>query len=356
MFYKPSFTIVMITFFLFFLQTRKSWGEFRIIDVLKEQKGMVVFLITVVLAACGTGKLDNIHEAFNMVYYTLPFFMLSYCSKIANIKKGILIGLMVVVVVGTAHISYDWLIKSINRPHGLLRHPNNWAFCIGMTMPLFIYYALKCRNMLLKICSIVMITLCVYSLFLVKSRGINIAIFACLTLLGGIYVYNKNKLLGSLLALIVPCLLYIYHNELLNFLHRGYDGERLLLYKASVRMWLDYPIFGTGFSDWRVLYNGPYYPDGAKEYLFHSHNTFLHVLSASGLVGLLGYLFFLCSFVSRSIKKINAGNYYALVGLGAFVVFILHSFVDSSFSIKYIQRFFWLMFFVYQYSEMEIIE
>ena len=111
MFYKPSFTVVMTIFVLFLLKTRKYWGNFSITDVLKEQKGMVVFLTTVVLAACGTGKLDNIHEALNMVYYTLPFFMLSYCSKIANIKKGILIGLMIVVVVGTTHISYDWLIK-----------------------------------------------------------------------------------------------------------------------------------------------------------------------------------------------------------------------------------------------------
>lgn len=352
MFYKPSFTVVMTIFVLFLLKTRKYWGNFSITDVLKEQKGMVVFLTTVVLAACGTGKLDNIHEALNMVYYTLPFFMLSYCSKIANIKKGILIGLMIVVVVGTAHISYDWLIKNVNRPYGLLRHPNNWAFCIGMIMPLFIYYALKCRNLLFKICSIAMIALCVLSLFLVKSRGANIAIFACLTLFSIIYLYNRNKLLGFLLAISVPCLIYLYQNELLYFLQRRYDGERLLLYKASIKMWLDYPIFGTGFSDWRSLYNGPYYPVGAKEYLIHSHNTYLHVLSASGIIGLLGYLFFLYSFIVKCIRNIQSNNYYALVGLSAFIIFILHSFVDSSFSVKYVQRFFWLMFFIYQYSEM----
>lgn len=343
----------MIAFIVFLLKTKKCWKSFSIIEVLKEQKGMVVFLASVFLAACGTGSINNVHEALNMVYYTLPFFMLSYVSKTANIKKGILIGLIIVIVAGTAHISFDWLIKNINRPYGLLRHPNNWAFCMGMIIPLFMYYAFKCKDQWVKTCSLLTVGLCIFSLFLVKSRGVNIAILTCATIVGIFFLYKKNRTLGLLLAVLIPCSVYLCHTELLSFLHRGYDGERLLLYKASVKMWLDYPIFGTGFADWRILYNGPYYPAGAKEYLFHSHNTFLHILSASGIVGLFGYLFFLCSFVSKCVRNIKAGRCYAWIGLSAFIVFILHSFVDSSFSIKYIQRFFWLMFFIYQYSEME---
>ena len=356
MFYKPAFTVTMILFCLFVLGTRTICGQFSIKKVLKEQKGMVVLFSAILLAACGTAHLDNVEVALNMIYYTLPFFMLTYASKVANIKKGILAGLVIVVVAGTVCVTYEWLIMNVNRPFGLLRHPNNCALCMAMIMPLFMYYAYKCKSSFLKLCNIAMIGLCFFSFFLVKSRGVNIAMVACITLLSTIYLYKKNRNVGIILALGVPCLLYIYNNELLAFLHRGYDGERLLLYRASIKMWLDYPIFGTGFADWRNLYNGPYYPVGAKEYLIHSHNTYLHMLSAAGVVGLLGYLYFLHSFVIKCISNIKDGYCYALVGLSAFIVFMLHSFVDSSFSIKYVQRFFWLMFFIYQYSEMKSVE
>lgn len=356
MFYKPSFTLAMILFVLLILKNRRLLLSFCFRDLLNEQKGMIIFLLTILLAACGTGHFDNVQDALNKVYYTFPFFMLAYASKIANIKKGILIGLVIVVVAGTISVSYEWLIKNVDRPLGLLRHPNTCALCMGMIMPIFIYYVIKCKNMFLKFCSAIIVGFCTFSLLLVKSRGVNIAILTCIALLIMLYLYKKSKVLSLAFGLALPCILYIYHNELLVFLHRGYDGERLLLYKTSIKMWLDYPVFGTGFADWSKLYNGSYYPVGAKEHLTHSHNTFLHVLSAAGIVGLSGYLFFLYSFALRCVNLLRRDHGYALVGLSALVIFILHSIVDSPFSVKYVQRFFWLMFFIYQYSEMERVD
>jgi O-antigen ligase len=85
--------------------------------------------------------------------------------------------------------------------------------------------------------------------------------------------------------------------------------ERFILWRNSIKMIRDHPVFGVGIENWRI-YNpmygisGTQYINSGMIYYEHPHNDYLLILTEQGPIGLIIYLsiFF---FVLSGIRKLN---------------------------------------------------
>lgn len=70
--------------------------------------------------------------------------------------------------------------------------------------------------------------------------------------------------------------------------HFGYNGERLLMWKAGWRMFREHPLTGVGLEDMHALYQRYKLPE-ATEAVGHLHNTYVQIAAGMGLMGLVAF-------------------------------------------------------------------
>lgn len=125
--------------------------------------------------------------------------------------------------------------------------------------------------------------------------------------------------------------------------------NRLSLWRAGIKIFLDHPVFGVGDIDlagYYKQYKEPYH----KEIQGHLHNNFFHVLATLGLFGLLAvlYLFYkiiLIDFKIYSQLKGNAfASSFALGTLAAFCGFIISGLTELNFWDHEIATLIWFTF------------
>lgn len=196
---------------------------------------------------------------------------------------------------------------------------------------------------------------------LYKSHRIQAFIILLTMLINGyvlIHTYSRGGLAGFIIGGVIVCMLYGILNRcnnifgkitiiigvlcisVLSYLAinpslwgRNYDNERLLIYKSSINMWYDHPVFGVGLEQWKYYYKEQYISPKAKEpNLSHPHNTFLYFLTGSGIIGALGYIIFTIFCIIYLIRNyLNNRNHMMYLAM-LWVTFgvIIQGFVDLS--------------------------
>lgn len=110
--------------------------------------------------------------------------------------------------------------------------------------------------------------------------------------------------------------------------------ERVLMYKTSIEMFKEKPLFGQGFSNFGSLYMyyqgkvkkaDPQYKDLGHNYTSHPHNELFLILSESGIAGIIGTLILLYGSIRLIMKygKERVGLYIALL-----MPFVVHMLVE----------------------------
>lgn len=194
-----------------------------------------------------------------------------------------------------------------------------------------------------------------------KSHRIQAFIILITILLNGyvlIHTYSRGGFAGFIIGGVIVCMLYGILNRwnntfgkitiiigalcisVLSYLainpslwERNYDNERLLIYKSSINMWYDHPVFGVGLEQWKYYYKEQYISPKAKEpNLSHPHNTFLYFLTGSGLIGALGYIIFNIFCIIYLIRNYlnNRNHIMYLAMLWVTLGIIIQGFVDLS--------------------------
>ena len=359
--YKPAYSVALISFALFVIADYFKHRCFYKIEITDIRKGIGLFLGSVLLASLGTLSVNNFLEGFDLVYKVLPCFMVTYLSKGYNIKKGVFLGLVFIIVTGIMMIFYEYFKvpaknRAYSRPGSFLGYTNNWSAFLSMVLPCFIYYSCKGKSNLISYLSRIMVVTCIVSLYFTKSRGGMLAESGAIVITSLYYLYLKRKqfaiCLTGLLALLGACSSkFIYSSVMLKERAHG-DSLRWFFYEKALQMWRDYPIFGTGFGDWRIIYSTTYAITQEQKRFFHCHNFYLQILSGGGIVVALGTLGFLYYYFREMFGNIKRGSVYSFAGLAFMLAFLLHGFVDAVFFIKYVQRVFWMLFFVYTYDVM----
>lgn len=136
---------------------------------------------------------------------------------------------------------------------------------------------------------------------------------------------------------------------------RGYDQERIYIWKAHFEIFKKKPILGVGYGETKKMLSDVYPQIGAPEttLVSHAHNQYLYFLAGTGVVGLFVYLGFLFGFLFLNLeilKRVSSRSIFhqglALGAMGAQVSFILGGLTECNFEhskVKYMMTVVWAL-------------
>lgn len=110
--------------------------------------------------------------------------------------------------------------------------------------------------------------------------------------------------------------------------------SRLALWGAASAMFMDHPVLGVGYGNYRALYND-YIPGMAPNQL-DAHNIYLQMLSEMGIIGFAAFCFLIFSLAAGAFELVRAADpLFRLIGIGmggALAATLVHGTVDYLFN------------------------
>lgn len=375
--WQKIFTII-INLYVFFLCSTKSnagysislgllvlclfiyYGKKKSLPVLGEKSFFIsygIFATGLLAAAFLLGDNRSIKGTEHFIEFTLPLWVL-YLSfqecqkKEASVQWGLLAAMLVLCIPAFRTIATTSANKRIQ---GDFAQPNNFAMILENSLPflgMLLYNQVNNKN-----------------LAGVKKYGLSL-LFGCAFLAGIIalgFTRSRGGIVGFLLgALIIGLAYWITRKEgmahrkkwlisiailsicsvstvllTLNYFHRRYDSERILLLRSSYAMWQDHKAYGVGFNNWPLQYKKHYKLKQAKEpNLPAAHNNIATFFSTTGLLGGLGYLIFTFGSLFWLLKKIKQqpDNMFLYAMLWLFIINSIHGMVDNTLLSKFPTR------------------
>jgi O-antigen ligase len=114
------------------------------------------------------------------------------------------------------------------------------------------------------------------------------------------------------------------------------SASRLALWGAAGAMFIQHPVLGVGYGNYRSLY-GDYIPGAAPDQL-DAHNLYLQFLSETGVIGFAIFLVVIILFARMAIKLARSPDPFdCLVGIGmggALTATLIHGMVDYLFNVS----------------------
>ncbi|MFW6129847.1 MAG: O-antigen ligase family protein [Atribacterota bacterium] len=294
-------------------------------------------------------------ELLKVISYALLFFVIINTIKSGkDIEKifyiiiitGFIISFFAIIQKYAGAQKIYWL-RSRTRGGGLFGpfvNRDHFAGYISMVIPLglsllFILGKTE-KKILLGFTIVIMIIALIYSV----SRG------GVLSFLGSMIFFSfllfkyrkkdKNKIyyLGAIILTAVIFLFWLKVAPEMDRLSKIAASERYTLdpripvWKDSLGMIKDYPVFGTGLGTYEYAFQR-YRTHDMDSYFRNAHNDYLQVLTGTGITGFLIILSFFIIYFKYILKTLNNvskyNNFYLCIGgLSSVASILLHSFVD----------------------------
>jgi len=123
--------------------------------------------------------------------------------------------------------------------------------------------------------------------------------------------------ISAVIALIVLSAFWTDITRSLNFFFSqgGNDSERFVRWEYGIGHFIDWPVFGVGFS---YLTNVLGQQDGRLRFALY-HNYIVQLIASMGMIGLLAYLFHRYQTIKILIKKFDRVNVFIFISIGMFV-------------------------------------
>lgn len=114
------------------------------------------------------------------------------------------------------------------------------------------------------------------------------------------------------------------------------SASRLALWGAAGAMFVQHPVLGVGYGNYRSLY-GDYIPGAAPDQL-DAHNLYLQFLSETGIIGFAVFFVIITAFARMAIKLARSPDSFdRLMGIGlggALAATLIHGMVDYLFNVS----------------------
>lgn len=223
----------------------------------------------------------------------------------------------------------------LSRISSSFRHSNNFGAYLVLIMPIFLSFIFSkgtnWRNRIYYLFGLMPLLYCVIR---TCSRGAWFALFVAILILG---LLKSRKLFAILIVLVIILPFFLPHQirvrafDALNF-QEGTSWERLKLWNGAFAMIKEHPFLGFGVNTYDK--NSPAYKPKDYWSAIYPHNSYLHMATETGLMGLGLFLTFVILafvYISRHLKFLPEDwMRSATIGLFAGLIgFLAHSEVDT---------------------------
>lgn len=192
----------------------------------------------------------------------------------------------------------------------------------------------------------------IFSVYLSGGRGPLIFTIFTISIVIALKYGKKGIIIGILTILSFSILAYFaYNNPLINRrLHELTDesfsnsmssiGTRIALWKASYKIFIDYPFFGIGYGNFRSIIKN--YLDVPVLTTAHAHNAYIQYIVLHGIVGFTFLLLFFYKILINFVVYIKKEK-IAICGLSVFIVFLLQGLLENNFYDSEVAMLFWFI-------------
>ncbi len=281
-------------------------------------------------------------------------------SELWRVVDAFVLGALVIALIGLGQlITGQNLIESeagLMRVRSIFGSPNNLALYLGRALPVLLSVSLlgQGRRRTFYLAALPLVSLAFILTF--SKGGIFLGLPAALITILILWQRKKGARIWPWLttfALISLVLLVIISQipQLAARLNpQGDTGIfRINLWRSSLEMIREHPLFGVGLDNFLYAYRGRYIMDAAwqEPNLNHPHNIFLDFATRIGIIGLLAGTWLLALFLRRGVEAVRdvRGEWIPLaVSMVAFLSYsIAHGLVDHSFFLVDLSYSFYLM-------------
>jgi putative inorganic carbon (HCO3(-)) transporter len=259
--------------------------------------GAAVYLSLIVSPDMGAGLLDALRYALYIVF----FFLVVQLTETKEDVDRILRVFVLSATLASVWALYQFIVLGLERAGGPISDPNDFAFVVACVLPLAVYLLSiePHRRVLWTVCIVLLAAAVLGTL----SRGALVGLTALA--IWGVATRRVpigGVVLGLAAALSFVALAFALWAPLLQDRLAGKGriadanvGSRQALWMGAIRMAADRPVLGVGpgrfgIESRRYVRNSPLAIDRPVV-----HNSYLHVLAETGLVGLAAFLAFLGS-------------------------------------------------------------
>ena len=324
---------------------------------------LAVYLVCqILIAAASWEPLISFREVIGEAHRFLPLiFAMTFIKNRAQLC-GVLMASLLAMLINDAAGIYQYFAIGEPRAFGFSHTPTFYGSFMLIQFPLMIFIArLDFLPSIWRGLAIFGAGLSLVCLVLSMTRGAWLAFVAValiLILLEKKYRRVAAKICAGLAIVFVIVALTSpkIQDRLSTLVNANFQSntERVLMWKSSLEIFKDYPIFGVGQKMFVEAYNGQYISDEAKERPgingrghTQPHNNLLHRVSEGGVVGLAAfiglYAYFFWKFYTQFRRE---KNFPFSAGLTAFLILAglqLEGLTDTNMSQVPIMREFWLL-------------
>ncbi len=213
-------------------------------------------------------------------------------------------------IVRHTFINYDASSTGYVRVTSFFNLPTTYGYSIAMALIVPLAYLFSRESVKSKILVSLIFLSGLISLVLTYTRGAWISFFCAFFC----FIWFANK---KLIVWVTPLLLLtgilLFHfqpgfqqriESLLNFKYAS-NSERIELWKANWEMFKDHPVFGVGLhKNDKLVENYNKILGHKHNAISHAHNTYLQLLSGTGLFGFISLMLFFVFLLTRMGCKI----------------------------------------------------
>lgn len=315
---------------------------------------ILVFLVTMLLSALFSGDLIKGFKTWAdlWIWRMMPFvIMVLFISKKEDSKKivyfsalGIAVGIFCVLYQGM-HGNY--------RASGFFGHPMTFAGWLCLYLPVFLVAFLdnKVLGKYNLLSGLLFLVGCI-ALFYNGTRGAWIALLPTILFVVGYYTYKKKTV--ALICIIFFCVGGILLSQNGRFVNRlatisdttkvQSNTERILMWKSAWNMFKDHPILGVGLGQYKENFHKKYILPEAKERQNHAHNNFLQMLAENGIIGFVGFMILIISFIFNPFRKfLKTNSPYALMISMSMLSLVIQGLTEYNFGNSAVMKCMWLL-------------
>ncbi|MCM8804594.1 MAG: O-antigen ligase family protein [Candidatus Omnitrophica bacterium] len=347
------FTLIIYLLFIFF-----GFAKFKIINFTYSEISFLLFIIFSIISSIlsdikGTGVRFNTY----ITSYLCLFFLIRNTFYSEKNKKFLFSTILIITFFITIYGIYQrfwgleetrkWLMENLNnidfknisptfidriqsnRIFSTFIYPNIYASFLISIMPFLFFIFLKENNNLLGIFSISIFFLSFFNLILTESMGgllIFLFVFHLIFLQIIMDEIKFKKILPFFILIEIFIVFFGYHFKILPHIHSLMD--RILYWKASIKIILLNPFFGIGPENFKYYFLKFKLPEGLEAK--HAHNLFFEIFVENGIFGLFLFSFFLMYIINSSFKE-KKDRYLYLGIFYLFLSFLLHNLIDFDF-------------------------